>query len=444
MPPRNKNNSRKLFFLFGFLASLILFIALEIAVVKTSTNEFCQMCHVHPQAAQSWKTSPHKDNAQGVSVGCVDCHLPPKDRFSFYTTKAVTGMRDVYGKLFKDVNNIDWEEKSKLENAVHFTFEASCKKCHTNLFPIGLSKKGEDAHLYYTEHEEEVTCLNCHLRVGHFSHEDQHAESYSIENKVSSIIYKAPAKVTEFKNFAEYIPGTSVSFDMVAIPGGQFQMGSPSSEATRQDDEGPQVEVKITPFWMAKTEVTWDEFEAFYAATSKEGRTDTQNMSKTKVDGITGPTPPYESPDQSWGRGGRPAITITYQAAEVYCQWLSEMTSKKYRLPTEAEWEFACRGGTDTPYYFDGDPKKFTSNGFLKKIIKPDTTNINSHIIYALNSNSRSQEPDAVHLCAEGQAHLLDQRFPAVPRSFKRAMETPAALRVQQRRARGPAEYKVG
>ena len=391
-----KKRSRTLFFLYGFVASILFAVAIEVAVVKTSTDEFCGVCHVHPQSTQSWKTSPHKDNAHGVSVGCVDCHLPPKESFSFYTAKAVTGLRDVYGKFFKDVEKINWEEKSRLENAVHFTYESSCKKCHKSLFPIGLSKKGEDAHLYYTQHKDQVNCLNCHLRVGHFSREEQHVESYSLEKKVNSVIYKTPAKVTTFENFTEYIPGTSVSFDMLAIPGGEFLLGSPLSEAMRKSDEGPQTKVKVSPFWMAKIEVTWDEYEAFYAATSKEGRTDTQELSAPDVDGITGPTPPYEPPDQSWGRGRRPAITMTYHAAKVYCQWLSEKTDKKYRLPTEAEWEFACRAGTDSPFFFEGNPKKFTSKGLLKKVFKPDTTLINSHVIYALNSAARSQEPDAV------------------------------------------------
>ena len=210
------------------------------------------------------------------------------------------------------------------------------------------------------------------------------------------MIYKKPAKVTKFEDYTEFIPGTPVSFEMLAIPGGEFKLGSPDNEPLRRNDEGPQVAVKIRPFWMAKTEVTWDEYEAFYAATSKEGRTDTRASSDANIDGITGPTPPYEPPDQNWGRGKRPAITMTYHAAKVYCQWLSKVTGKKYRLPTEAEWEYACRAGTDTPYFFKGDPKKFTSKGFMKSLFKPDTTGINSYVIYALNSDARTQEPDAV------------------------------------------------
>ena len=396
MSPEKKSRVRTVFFLLGFVASIIIFFLIETAVVKTSTNDFCASCHVHPKATQSWKSSPHRANAHGVSVRCVDCHLPPKESIFYYTEKAKTGLRDVYGKLFKDIDKINWDEKSRLENAAHFTYEASCVKCHQNLFPLGLAKKGEDAHLYYTENEDHVRCINCHLRVGHYTHEEQHAESYVVEKKPAAIIYEHPAAVSAFENYTEFVPGTSVSFDMIAIPGGEFLLGSPEKEPLRNGDEGPQIKVQISPFWMAKVEATWNEYEAFYAATWKEGRTDTQAANNKNIDGITGPTPPYEPPDQNWGRGQRPAITMTFHAATVYCQWLSQKTGKKYRLPTEAEWEYACRGGTDTPYFFPGNPKKLTSRGILKRIIKPDTAAINSFVVYALNSGAKTQEPDAV------------------------------------------------
>ncbi len=112
------------------------------------------------------------------------------------------------------------------------------------------------------------------------------------------------------------------------------------------------------------------------------------------MDAISGPTPPWGAPDQGWGRGSRPAITMTWQAANVYCEWLSQVTGKKYRLPTEAEWEYAARGGSEKPYFFDGDPGKYTSKGFLKKIFGTDTSLISSNVIYKENSLAKTQEPE--------------------------------------------------
>jgi formylglycine-generating enzyme required for sulfatase activity len=87
---------------------------------------------------------------------------------------------------------------------------------------------------------------------------------------------------------------------------------------------------------------------------------------------------------------------MSWHAANVYCKWLSKITGKKYRLPTEAEWEYACRGGTENPYFFKGDPGKFSSTGFMKKIFKPDTSVIASRVVYAGNSSAKTEEPSFV------------------------------------------------
>ncbi len=376
----------------GFLGGIATLLIFDYFIEYTSSDQFCESCHVHPHVTKSWQLSTHYDNKNGVIVHCVECHLPPGG-IKYYTEKTRLGIKDIYGKLFKSQDDFNWEEKSLLEHGITFTYKKSCIRCHQNLFPLKLSKKGEEAHLYYTQNPEKLRCLNCHLHVGHFSQQAQQEFVLFKAEKKSEKSYTKPAQVEKFENYPEFIPASMVKFEMIAIPGGTFKMGSPDSEPYRGQDEGPVRTVKISRFWMAKTEVTWDEYEVFYRQTRAEGRTDTRQLYKQKVsehDAITGATPPYTNPDQGWGKGSRPAITMTHHAAMVYCEWLSKVTGKKYRLPTEAEWEFACRGGTEGPYFFDGDPKDFTTKRFRNKIFGIDTTEINSYIIYAQNSRGKT------------------------------------------------------
>lgn len=398
---------KKTILIAGIALGVILMLSGNYVYKQTSTDDSCEACHIHPQAHDSWKLSSHVNNASGVRVHCTDCHLPPKkDGIEHFSAKAKTGMKDLWSYLTKDSADINWASKSELTHAVKHVYNESCKECHANIFPSGLSDDGITAHLYYDENEKklDLQCISCHLGVGHYDPNLVHEKMQGIPGMASSNknqeIYTEATPVTTFETFIEKIPETSVSFKMVAVPGGTFEMGSPESEPFRKEDEGPVRKVTISPFFMGELEVTWDMYWAFYGETMSEGRiapeTVYKNNSDPNVDAISGPTPPFGFPDQGWGGIDRPAITMTHYAAETFCQWLSKKTGKHYRLPTEAEWEYAARGGTQTPYFFEGDPKKFSDNGFWRKFFKADTAMINRYVIYVKNSDNKSQEPTRV------------------------------------------------
>ncbi len=167
----------------------------------------------------------------------------------------------------------------------------------------------------------------------------------------------------KFADYSAKVPKTGALYQMVAIKGGEFLMGSPPNEKDRDANEGPQKQVKVSSFWMGKYEVTWDEYEPFMITPVdrfKNGtRKDFDPATKyPDVDAVTSPTAPYVEMSFGMGQKGFPAISMTQHAANKYCEWLSAQTGHFYRLPTEAEWEYACRAGTTTAYSFGDDPAK--------------------------------------------------------------------------------------
>jgi sulfatase modifying factor 1 len=392
-------------YVWGLASGMIVFAGIRGANDVTSTDAFCDACHVHPQATMSWTQSTHYATKSGTVVHCVECHLPPGG-VAYAAHKTRLGVRDVFGTVFGEQDSLFWEERSQLEHASTFVFRESCIDCHPNLYPVELTDKGEEAHLHYENHAEEIRCIKCHLQVGHFDPDAEEID-FGLAAAEPSEVHDAPAVVDGFVDYTEYIPGTTVSFDMVAIPGGAFRMGSPESEPYRRADEGPVHLVAVDSFWMGRIEVTWNEFEAWYRATRSEGRSDTRLMEEEDVDAITGATPPYVPPDQGWGKGDRPAITMTHHAAEQYCRWLSEVTGKRYRLPTEAEWEYAARGGSDGPYFFEGSPTQYTERRWWNRLFGRHADVFDSFVVHRGSSDGRTQPPAVVAPNPYGLQHML-------------------------------------
>jgi formylglycine-generating enzyme required for sulfatase activity len=178
------------------------------------------------------------------------------------------------------------------------------------------------------------------------------------------------ADATALKSFTEQIPGTQVRFEMIAVPGGEFLMGSPPSENGRKADEGPQVRVRMDPFCIGKFSVTWPEYQEFMTGYQRLQINWREKRVDPTADAVTYPTPMY---DLEFGprllrMGGRkegmPAVAMSQFAARQYTKWLSKKTGRFYRLATEAEWEYACRAGTTTTYCFGDDPMALDAFGW--------------------------------------------------------------------------------
>lgn len=150
---------------------------------------------------------------------------------------------------------------------------------------------------------------------------------------------------TSFKKYEQSIPGSDIRFALVPVPAGSFQMGSAAGQAGAETDEQPQHKVELAAFWMGAYEVTYDEFSVFLNDISLS-----QNIT---TDAVTRPSSPYIDMTLGMGKaGGFPANSMQQYGAVMYCKWLYTKTGIFFRLPTEAEWEYACRAGSTTVYPF--------------------------------------------------------------------------------------------
>ena len=180
-------------------------------------------------------------------------------------------------------------------------------------------------------------------------------------------------KIESFKTITDANTKTTTRYDlkgqfeMIYVPGGEMTAGSPESEPGRDANEGPAYKAKVGNFWMQKLEVTWNDWDIFWYDENFL-KADHKDAKKMGPEFVTRPTNTFLDETYDHGRDGHPALSMTHHAAMMYCEWLRKKTGRLYRLPTEAEWEYAARGGKgDTAYSFGNDAKDLKEYAWFKE-----------------------------------------------------------------------------
>jgi formylglycine-generating enzyme required for sulfatase activity len=176
---------------------------------------------------------------------------------------------------------------------------------------------------------------------------------------------------------------------MVVIPAGSFDMGSPSGEADRDDDEGPRHQVSIRSFAAGKYEITRGQFAVFVAASGHNAGNEcvTASYEGGKAENRSGRN--WQNPGYSQA-DNHPAVCVNWDDVKAYVAWLSRKTGKNYRLLSEAEWEYAARAGTTTARYWGESPDQACSY---------------ANVIDATGNSQGSGVTWKVHKCTDGHAY---------------------------------------
>jgi sulfatase modifying factor 1 len=268
-----------------------------------------------------------------------------------------------------------------------------------------------------------------------------------------ALLFSAPLTVfsqqTNTEPYTQDIPGTDLRFEMLSIPAGEFRIGSPEGEPGRREDEGPQQKIKISPFWMSKFEVSWDLFEPFVYKDYEQSQN--KGTLSPEVDAVARPTKPYLDMTFGMGKENHPAVGMTQYNAIQFCKWLYARTGVFYRLPTEAEWEYASRAGSTSAYSFGDDTTKLEEYAWFTLNSQEETHPIgskkpNAWGLYDMHGNVAEWTMDQyipdfyqqlTGKAAEDPVAQPEQLYPLVIRggSFQDAA---TALRSASRRASDP------
>ena len=152
---------------------------------------------------------------------------------------------------------------------------------------------------------------------------------------IPSAAQPPPAPGAKLEPYIETLPKSVVKIQMAPIPGGTIKIGEKT--------------VDVKPFYMARTETPWQAYDVFTAS----GPPSPSYGQEISLDALALPSKSYILPDLGWGHNGYPVINVSYLSVHMYCKWLSTVTNKKYRVPTEAEWELAARAGEMGPWKMD-------------------------------------------------------------------------------------------
>jgi len=165
--------------------------------------------------------------------------------------------------------------------------------------------------------------------------------------------------LNDFVKYSQPLPSSTLEIDMTPVHGGKFIMGDDSFDALKH-------EIEVSSFWISTYEISWDVYTLFMERNIDELPSSFNKGSEVfiDVDGVSSATTPYMEMSFGMGTNGYPAINMTQFAASKFCEWLSSITGNYYRLPTEAEWEYACKAGSNSDYHFGDDISQLGEYGW--------------------------------------------------------------------------------